>query len=58
MRDNSIEALNEQSEVQDCVVAPASRMSPDVAIRVPALAQRLYPDRAPEIVGRRALRRV
>jgi len=32
------------------VVAPASRMSPDVAIRVPALAERLYPDRAPEIV--------
>src|SRR6516164_2706405 len=31
------------------VVAPASRMSPDVAIRVPALAERLYPDRAPEI---------
>jgi len=25
-------------------------MSPDVAIRVPALAERLYPDRAPEIV--------
>jgi muramoyltetrapeptide carboxypeptidase len=32
------------------VVAPASRMSADVATRVPALAQRLYPDRTPEIV--------
>lgn len=32
------------------VVAPASRMSADVAMRVPALAGRLYPDRAPEIV--------
>lgn len=32
------------------VVAPASRMSADVAIRVPALAERLYPDRTPEIV--------
>ena len=32
------------------VVAPASRMSPEVAERVPALAGRLYPDRTPEIV--------
>jgi muramoyltetrapeptide carboxypeptidase len=32
------------------VVAPASRMSPDVATKVPALAERLYPNRAPEIV--------
>lgn len=32
------------------VVAPASRMSPDVAMKVPALAERLYPDRTPEIV--------
>jgi len=31
------------------VVAPASRMSPDVAVRVPALAGRIYPDRTPEI---------
>jgi muramoyltetrapeptide carboxypeptidase len=31
------------------VVAPASRMSPEVAEKVPALAARLYPDRAPEI---------
>jgi muramoyltetrapeptide carboxypeptidase len=31
------------------VVAPASRMSLEVAVRVPALAGRLYPDRAPEI---------
>jgi muramoyltetrapeptide carboxypeptidase len=32
------------------VVAPASRMSAEVAARVPALAERLYPDRTPEIV--------
>ena len=32
------------------VVAPASRMSPEVAERVPAVAGRLYPDRTPEIV--------
>jgi muramoyltetrapeptide carboxypeptidase len=32
------------------VVAPASRMSPEVAEKVPALAGRRYPDRAPEIV--------
>jgi muramoyltetrapeptide carboxypeptidase len=32
------------------VVAPASRMSPDVAVKVPALAEHLYPDRTPEIV--------
>ena len=32
------------------VVAPASRMSADVAARVPAVAERLYPDRTPEIV--------
>jgi muramoyltetrapeptide carboxypeptidase len=32
------------------VVAPASRMSEDVAASVPALAARLYPDRTPEIV--------
>jgi muramoyltetrapeptide carboxypeptidase len=32
------------------VVAPASRMSADVATRVPAVAERLYPDRTPEIV--------
>jgi muramoyltetrapeptide carboxypeptidase len=32
------------------VVAPASRMSPDVADKVIALARRLYGDRAPEIV--------
>jgi muramoyltetrapeptide carboxypeptidase len=31
------------------VVAPASRMSPEVAARVPALASRLYPDSTPEI---------
>lgn len=32
------------------VVAPASRMSPEVAEQVPALAARLYPDRTPEFV--------
>ena len=32
------------------VVAPASRMSPEVAARVPALAERLYPERTPQIV--------
>src|SRR5688572_1807132 len=32
------------------VVAPASRMSPEVAEKVPALARGLYPDRTPEIV--------
>jgi muramoyltetrapeptide carboxypeptidase len=32
------------------VVAPASRMSPEVAERVPRLAKSLYPDRTPEIV--------
>ena len=31
------------------VVAPASRLSPEVAVRVPSLAARLYPDRTPEI---------
>ena len=32
------------------VVAPASRMSPEVAERVPTLARSLYEDRTPEIV--------
>ena len=32
------------------VVAPASRMSPEVAERVPALARSLWPTRTPEIV--------
>src|SRR5262252_6033337 len=32
------------------VVAPGSRMSPEVAERVPALARSLYPDRTPDIV--------
>ena len=32
------------------VVAPASRMSPEVAVRVQALAGSLYPVRTPEIV--------
>src|SRR5262249_7893209 len=32
------------------VVAPASRMSPEVAQRVPMLARSLYPDRPPEVI--------
>jgi hypothetical protein len=32
------------------IVAPASRMSPEVAERVPTLARSLYPDRTPEII--------
>ena len=32
------------------VVAPASRMSAEVAEKVPALAARRYPDRTPDIV--------
>jgi muramoyltetrapeptide carboxypeptidase len=32
------------------VVAPSSRMSPEVATRLPALAKRLYSERTPEIV--------
>src|SRR3974390_2315457 len=32
------------------IVAPASRISPGVAERVPTLARSLYPDRSPEIV--------
>src|SRR5215471_4301457 len=32
------------------VVAPASRVSVEVAARVPTLARSLYPDRTPEIV--------
>ena len=31
------------------MVAPASRMAPEVAEKVPALARSLYPDRTPEI---------
>jgi muramoyltetrapeptide carboxypeptidase len=31
------------------VVAPASRMSPEVAVKVPTLARSLYPSRTPEI---------
>jgi len=31
------------------VVAPASRMSPEVAVRVPILARSLFPDRTPKI---------
>src|SRR5262245_51420068 len=32
------------------VVAPGSRLSPEVAVQVQALAESLYPDRTPEIV--------
>jgi len=42
--------LDEQKRCRIGVVAPASRMSPEVAERVPALARSLYPDRTPEIV--------
>src|SRR3954466_4947983 len=42
--------LDEQKGRRIGVVAPASRMSPEVAERVPGLARSLYPDRTPEIV--------
>src|SRR4051794_2952133 len=42
--------LDEQKRCRIGVVAPASRMSPEVAERVPTLARSLYPDRTPEIV--------
>src|SRR6476619_3209062 len=42
--------LDEQKSCRIGVVAPGSRMSPEVAERVPALARSLYPDRTPEIV--------
>src|SRR3954453_11001677 len=42
--------LDEQKRCRIGVVAPASRMSAEVAERVPALARSLYPDRTPEIV--------
>src|SRR3954462_10433652 len=42
--------LDEQKGCRIGVVAPASRMSPEVAERVPVLARSLYPDRTPEIV--------
>jgi muramoyltetrapeptide carboxypeptidase len=42
--------LVEQKRCRIGVVAPASRMSPEVAVRVPRLASSLYPDRTPEIV--------
>lgn len=41
--------LDEQKRCRIGVVAPASRMSPEVAERVPTLARSLYPDRTPEI---------
>lgn len=51
MADNSAGANRMSRErLRIGVVAPASRMSPEVAERVPALAARLYPDRTPEIV--------
>src|SRR3977135_3772972 len=42
--------LDEQKRCRIGVVAPASRMSPEVAERVPTLARSLYPSRTPEIV--------
>ena len=42
--------MDESKRCRIGVVAPASRMSPEVAERVPALARSLYPDRTPEIV--------
>src|SRR6478609_3386953 len=42
--------LDEQKSCRIGVVAPASRMSAEVAESVPALARSLYPDRTPEIV--------
>jgi muramoyltetrapeptide carboxypeptidase len=42
--------LDEQKRCRIGVVAPASRMSPEVAEKVPALAAHRYPDRTPEIV--------
>src|SRR6476646_11771238 len=42
--------LDEQKSCRIGVVAPASRMSAEVAERVPALARSLYPDKTPEIV--------
>src|SRR5262245_64788393 len=42
--------LDEKKRCRIGVVAPASRMSPEVAERVPTLARSLYPDRTPEIV--------
>src|SRR4051812_32181303 len=42
--------LDEQKRCRIGVVAPASRMSAEVAERVPALARSLYPDRTPEII--------
>src|SRR5512133_224211 len=42
--------LDEHKSCRIGVVAPASRMSPEVAERVPTLARSLYPDRTPEIV--------
>jgi hypothetical protein len=46
--------LDEQKRCRIGVVAPASRMSPEVAERVPTLARSLYPDRTPEIVFHRS----
>src|ERR1700704_894573 len=42
--------LDEHKSCRIGVVAPASRMSAEVAERVPALAASRYPDRTPEIV--------
>src|SRR6478672_506872 len=42
--------LNKQERCRIAVVAPASRMSPEVAERVQTLARSLYPSRTPEII--------
>src|SRR5713226_10164796 len=42
--------LDEQKRCRIGVVAPASRMSPEVAQRVPTLARSLYSERTPEVV--------
>src|SRR5262245_43342437 len=42
--------LDEKKRCRIGVVAPASRMSPEVAERVPALARSLYPEKTPEII--------
>src|SRR5262245_28142228 len=42
--------LDEKKRYRIGVVAPASRISPEVAERVPTLARSLYPDKTPEII--------
>ena len=42
--------LDDKKRCMIGVVAPASRISPEVAERVPTLARSLYPDKTPEII--------